>query len=321
MAFSALPSAAMSRLKSAVEALSLGARHGFPRRLVRFHGGIGDHLLCTALGREWRKRGEKGVWMMSDHAELFAGNPDFEAVVPEDMRLLRIAQRLNIPVIDPTYAPVNFETDRQQALDCHFITRMCQIAGMSGEVDLRAYVHLTGSELAEGAVVERQIAIMSTGRHARYPALTKEWYPERFQEVVTRLRGEFNFVQLGTPSDPLLEGAVDLRGKTTLRQGAAILARSRLFIGLAGFLMHLARSVECPAVIVYGGRELPSVSGYRCNENLYTPIECSPCWLLNSCPYDRECMKRIGVEEVVAAAHRQLARGEAPLSVDRAFVT
>jgi hypothetical protein len=314
------PPPVSSRLKSVGEALSLVVRHGRPRALVRFHGGIGDHLLCTALAREWRRQKGSKLWMMSDHAALFAGNEDFGAIVPEDMRLLKWAQRLGVAQIDPTYAPTNFSEDRQERPGAHIIAKMCQLAGLRGDVELRPYLSLTESEHSAGAVAERQIAVISSGLSARYAYRTKEWYPERFQAVVDRLRGEYHFVQLGSVTDPALAGALDLRGKTTLRESAAILAQSLVYLGLVGFLMHLARAVECPAVIVYGGRELPAESGYSGNENLYTPIECSPCWILNSCPYDRACLQRIGAEEVVAAMRRRLAAPRGPLPVDRAVV-
>jgi ADP-heptose:LPS heptosyltransferase len=107
-----------------------------------------------------------------------------------------------------------------------------------------------------------------------------------------------------------------LRGKTTIRESAAILSNSMVFVGLVGFLMHLARAVECRSVIVYGGREAPWQSGYSSNENLYTPMHCSPCWLWNRCDYDRECMNLISVEDVTAATERQVARAGQPLVVD-----
>ena len=56
------------------------------------------------------------------------------------------------------------------------------------------------------------------------------------------------------PRYPPLKGALDLRGKTGLREAAAILSNSLVFIGQVGFLMHLARAVDCRSVIVYGGQ-------------------------------------------------------------------
>jgi ADP-heptose:LPS heptosyltransferase len=99
-------------------------------------------------------------------------------------------------------------------------------------------------------IAKDQIAIQSTTRAAATPLHNKEWLPERFQAVVNALSGQLNFVQVGSSGDPKLDNVIDLRGKTTLRQAAAVLARSRLFVGLVGGLMHLARAVDCSAVIV-----------------------------------------------------------------------
>ena len=85
--------------------------------------------------------------------------------------------------------------------------------------------------------------------------------------------------------------------------------------------MHLARAVDCRAVIVYGGRETPEQSGYRCNENLYSAVHCSPCWRLNTCPYNRMCLERIDVHHVVDALERQVARTGSALEVDTDTIT
>src|SRR3990172_7637468 len=166
--------------------------------------------------------------------------------------------------------------------------------------------HLDASELAFGRLGARQLAIQSTARSARFPIANKEWFPERFQQVVDALRGEFTIVQLGLGSDPPLEGAVDLRG-TTKREAAAVLHHSLAFVGLAGFFMHLAKAAGTRSVIVYGGREDPALSGYAENENLFTAMHCSPCWFWNHSPYGRECMNRIQAADVVAAVRRLVA--------------
>jgi len=146
--------------------------------------------------------------------------------------------------------------------------------------------------------------------------LNKEWLPERFQKVVKALCRDFEFVQLGAVTDPPLEGAVDMRGKTTIREAAAILASCRLFVGLVGLVMHLARAVDCRSVIVYGGRELPSQTGYPCNENLSTQPPCSPCWRWNSCDFDRRCLSAITSDDVVDAIYRACDRLHDPLKTD-----
>lgn len=291
-------------------------RAGLPQILLTFRGGIGDQLLCTAVLHEFRQRGYCGLWMMSEPPELFLHNPDVDAIVPPDKNIALFAKWLKRKIIFPSYAIYLPTEDRDIIPTRHIIAAMCQLSGLSGTVALRPYLTLLDQERQAGRIAARQIAIQSSGLGARYPMRNKEWYPERFQAVVDALRAQYTFVQLGAAGDPPLAGAVDLRGKTTLRQTAAVLSQSLVFVGQVGFLMHLARAVDCRAAIVYGGREHPAQSGYSCNENLFSSVHCAPCWRWNTCEYDRKCMRMIGVEAVVEAVARQIARAGQPLPLD-----
>jgi ADP-heptose:LPS heptosyltransferase len=144
----------------------------------------------------------------------------------------------------------------------------------------------------------------------------KQWYPDRFQSVVDALRSDFDFIQLGSASDPPLQNVKDFRGKTSIRQSAALLHHARLYVGTVGFLMHLARAVDCQSVIVFGGREAPWQSGYSCNVNLYTPVPCAPCWRWNRCDYNRRCMSSISANDVIRAVREIALRPAKPLATD-----
>jgi ADP-heptose:LPS heptosyltransferase len=148
----------------------------------------------------------------------------------------------------------------------------------------------------------------------------REWYPQRFQELCAELRTDVRVVQIGSANDVRLEGAIDLRGKTNLRQTAAVLANSLVFVGLVGLIMHLARAVDCRSVIIYGGREKPSITGYVANKNLYTQVRCAPCWFRNNCEFNRKCMDAITVEQVIAAAADQISRYGTLLEVQTAAI-
>jgi ADP-heptose:LPS heptosyltransferase len=215
------------------------------------------------------------------------------------------------------YSVADPESDRDLFQNEHILNTMCRFAGMTGTIELRPYLSLSADEKKSGKLFERQAVIQSAGL-ATGPGVmkNKDWFPERFQGVSDALGSSLKLIQLGQTTDPPLQGTLDLRGKTTLRESAAILASSKVFIGLVGFLMHLARAVDCRSVIVYGGREAPSVSGYEANENIVGHTVCSPCWQRNKCDYDRECMRMIGVDEVVAAVRRQLALAGTPLKTE-----
>lgn len=146
--------------------------------------------------------------------------------------------------------------------------------------------------------------------------MNKQWYPERFQQVVNALKDRFQFVQLGAAADPLLDHVIDRRGQTGFRETAAILEQCRVFVGNAGFQMHLARAVECRSVIVYGGREAPWQSGYACNVNLYSPVACAPCWRWNTCDHNRMCMDQITAAHVIEAIEQVTTAKPEPLKLD-----
>jgi ADP-heptose:LPS heptosyltransferase len=290
---------------------------GLPPEGYYFFGGIGDVLLCSAVFHELRRRGHSPVRMMSQHNDLFLHNPDVAERLAVEPRLIELGKRLGRRLIAPEYAlPYIPEEDRHPAPPYPIIARMCETVGITGEVSIRPYMYLTDDEKSAGRVARRQVAVISSGMSAHHQIANKQWYPERFQAVVDSLADRFDFVQLGHPSDPPLAGALDLRGKTTLRESAAILSQSLAFLGQIGLLMHVARAVDCRSVIVYGGREHPDQSGYISNENLYTPLPCAPCWKLNACDYDHECMRRIQPSDVTAALERTAARYGTALETD-----
>jgi len=290
-------------------ALAHLADAGRPRTLVYFGGSPGDDLLCTPVIDALVASGRGPVWMMSHHPALFTHNPAVTRVLPYDEAL---AYALSLAGVDRRrlrYHEYDPSDDRSLAPREHIIRLLARRAGVdpdAANVALAPRIYLDEQERSWGRFGDRQIAIQSTTRSAAMPIANKEWFPERFQQVVDALNGEYTLVQLGSAADPALSGVVDLRGKTTIREAAGVLHQSAALVGLVGFIMHLAKAVGTRSVIVYGGREHPSQSGYESNVNLFTPLHCAPCWYWNHSPYGRDCMNRIGAPEVIAAVRALL---------------
>jgi hypothetical protein len=303
----------------------VATRAPLPKVLLYFGFAPGDDLLCTAVLKELRKRGRDGLLMVSDHRELFAGNPDPTYVLPLWARYYRDGSTVSIcrrfvriwggQFTRPEYAPLDGE-DRRRVPPRHIVAEMCARVGITGPVAIRPYFELSEEEKSSATWAHCRVVIQSSGMAARHPMLNKQWYQERFQGVVEALEGEVDFIQLGSATDPALQHVNDLRGTTSIREAAAILNHARLYVGTVGLLMHLARAVECPSVIVFGGREAPWQSGYICNFNLYSAVPCAPCWRANTCEFDRRCMSSISVADVVSAIRQMLERPRNPLAVE-----
>jgi hypothetical protein len=337
-----LPPPALQRVRNLWEGLRdwievFGFRLGFvaaraplPAVLLYFGFAPGDDLLCTAVLRELRKHGRDRLLMISDHRELFAGNQDPTYVRPLWARYYRDGSTVAIcrrfvriwggEFTRPEYAPLD-GVDRRKPPRRHIIAEMCARVGISGPVEIRPYLALSDEEKSSATWAQGKIVIQSSGLAARHPMLNKQWYQERFQAVVDGLAGEVDFIQLGSVTDPVLQNTKDLRGATGIRDAAAILHHARLYVGTVGFLMHLARAVECPSVIIFGGREAPWQSGYVCNSNLYSAVPCAPCWRANTCDFDRQCMRDISVADVISAIRQMMERPRNPLAVETVIIT
>lgn len=76
---------------------------------------------------------------------------------------------------------------------------------------------------------------------------------DRIQDVVSRLK-DILTVQIGGPNDKKLENVdLDLRGKTTPQQLAAVLRKAKMHLGMDSFPLHIAAHVDTPVVALFGG--------------------------------------------------------------------
>jgi hypothetical protein len=314
-----------SKLRHAVSIELQAARNilanGFPDIMLQFLGGIGDELLLTAVAHELKKRNPAvKIWQVSHSEPLLFNNPDYQHTFNFGDWQLRYAFLLRRQRIQLSYSVEVIPAELEIPPDEHIIARLCRKAGIRGDVAIRPYLYLTKDEKLRGKISDHCIVVQNVGQSTHETFMNnKKWYPERMQEVVNLLKVQYpaaTVVLLGGESDIALENVLDLRGKTTVRESAAILANADCFIGTSGFLKHLARAVDIRSVIIYGGREHSYQTGYTCNENLNSFVECAPCWRWNTCDYEKKCMQMISAENVINAYERMMERKDSPLEVD-----
>ena len=278
-----------------------------PDAVITFGTALGDDLLCTIIAKQLREKGFKNIWIKTFYPDIFLNNPDIDRVIKKEGKFDHASWEMErfidgCNIIAPHYTTYHEETDMDEPPSRHIIDLMCGASGVDCPAVIKPFLFLDEKEKLAGKLFDNQVCIQSGGAASRNHMKNKEWYPERFEEVVECLKDKYQIIQVGTKQDHLLPGVTDMRGKTSIRETASLLYNSGFFIGLVGFLMHLARSVDCKSVIIFGGREAPSQTGYDFNTNLYSPVHCSPCWLRNKCDYDRMCMKNITPADVTAAA-------------------
>ena len=133
----------------------------------------------------------------------------------------------------------------------------------------------------------------------KFDFTAKWWDAARYQQVIDHFRGRIQFVQVGEDHHhhPPIDGVVDLRGQTTLRQLVRLMYHAQGAVSAVSLLMHLAAAVEVkpgmplnrPCVVVAGGREPPHFTAYPHHQFIHTvgALRCCDnggCWKSRAVP-------------------------------------
>ncbi|MBI3610831.1 MAG: lipopolysaccharide heptosyltransferase II [Nitrospirae bacterium] len=151
---------------------------------------------------------------------------------------------------------------------------------------------------------------------------TKRWIPEGFAAVIDGLMSRYNrkILLVGSRDDvPAVDKVtthcrqkpVNLAGKTTLRQLAAVLKRCELLITNDNGAMHVGVAQDIPIVAVFGSTTLGLGYGPLTERAVVVErdLRCRPCGKHGhaACPLDHfNCMKQITAEEVITAATKYM---------------
>lgn len=150
----------------------------------------------------------------------------------------------------------------------------------------------------------------------------RRWPIERFSAVASDLERHGWFpVVVGGEGDEMAgqsiseaSGALNLCGKTSLSETAAIIKGARLLISGDSGVLHIGVGLGVPTVSLFGpGIVKKWAPQGRCHVVLNAGLECSPCTRFGytpRCSIGVECMKRITVEEVVTSAMELLENRE-----------
>jgi heptosyltransferase-2 len=151
--------------------------------------------------------------------------------------------------------------------------------------------------------------------------LAKCWYPDRFGELGRRLseKWQANILLFGKEGErPIIleiqrhlgTKGIDLTGKTSLLQLAALLERCALLVTNDTGTMHVAAAVGIPVVALFGSTP-PPITGPWGDDHVVVKkdVDCSPCWK-RVCATDHRCMKLITVDDVEEVVDRKLRHKE-----------
>jgi ADP-heptose:LPS heptosyltransferase len=229
----------------------------------------GDIVMLTAAVRDLHRAhpGEFLTDVRTSCPALWEHNPYLTPLSESDP---------DVEVVDCHYPLIH----RSNSTPCHFLhafpAYLNERLGLRIRVtEYRGDIHLAESE-RQGAF--GHVWLFVSG--GKFDYTIKWWDHARYQRVIDHFRGRIQFVQVGETGHhhPALDGVVDLRGATTLRQLVRLMYHAQGAISPVSLLMHLAAAVETPpgmvrnrpCVVIAGGREPPHFTAYPHHQYLHT---------------------------------------------------
>ena len=157
----------------------------------------------------------------------------------------------------------------------------------------------------------------------------KHWVEERWSSLVRAIgeRTGLGVVLLGGPgdraaADRIVNGVgdggrnaaplLDLVGRTTLGEAAAVVSRCSALVGVDTGLSHMAHAYGRPAVLIFGSNTPYLDPPGPAATILHSGRACSPCRGKLTCGGRIDCMTDISVERALAAVVGSLEAGRAP---------
>ncbi|MCB1856802.1 MAG: glycosyltransferase family 9 protein [Gammaproteobacteria bacterium] len=149
----------------------------------------------------------------------------------------------------------------------------------------------------------------------------KHWLDTRWVELMRRIDSELGLTPLilGGPGDQgaaqsmvvaTAGGIVNLTGKTSLTEAAALIRRATLLIGVDTGLTHMGIAFGRPTLALFGST-CPYLDTTRHDARvIYRALPCSPCRRKPVCNGAFTCMSEIGVDEVLEQAAELLSVGQ-----------
>lgn len=250
-------------------------------------GALGDVLATTPAVRELRRKFPEAHIRYITHPsskKILECNPDINEVTDEQGKWAD--KRINFSYPMHLGYP---NTPMQKHLAEYF----ADCAGVTLSSDWRPILNLIPDGDIKLELTRPMVTFAVRTGWSRY----KEWPLDRWVELIKRFP-EYQWVQIGGPGEPQVEGALYTCGKFSLRESFILLKKSYFFVGLDSVFNHAANALQVPAIIMFGSTS-PMGSGYLGHINLASGDSCQPCYREDNsiavhkkppCPYSHKCM-------------------------------
>mgnify|MGYP003112750825 CR=1 FL=1 len=277
--------------------------------------GLGGYLTWTASAREIRKLAgnsakilpieRHGPFIKIISSEIFDNNDDFVSASELEQNCVLYPLVLNNP--DANYCKKDTPEKAHHRSDKHIIEQIADVYSLP-DVEKRCFIdhwdrHAVDKIVQDHIGTEDFLTIEPISK-TNYTK--NRVYPfEKWQNIVNSLCDDIKIAQVGATGSRLLENTIDLTGKTSFINSAALIGRSKLFLSSEGGLVHAATAFDTKSVVVITGYQSEEMVAYPQNINVNISKH-GPCGLKGECPECRKEAEEHDWKEIVEIVKEEL---------------
>ena len=283
--------------------------------ILRNDATLGDNLCMTAIVSAGQKnKNRQKLWVASHRKEFFINNPhidrfiDLQATSKLGFKILsRVAMRggsQRVQVFDykknekySSYLMQARLTGEKKSL-IDYNTQHFSKQNIAIHQSPKLYINeAERKKVTSRYNLKNGFAILHSAGKTNW-TVHKEWGVHNFNELVQRTP-YVNWVQVGHPSDPLLEGVIDAR-ELSVREMAALISASDFVFCQEGLLNHIAAATNRTSIVLFTFMD-SSLAEYDTTipVHVHKDLHCAPCWNARRCQHQSVlCSEDITVELV-----------------------
>lgn len=208
--------------------------------------GIGDAIFMGLLAREFRYRYPNGTMRAYSYwPELLKHDPNISQSLKTEQ------WNETNPVIPKLW----------KEAPQHISKNYCKAVGLDllGPLSPPYYMSDEEKKNAKDILTSHNCRIVIHARQRTKWGGNKDWPKKYWDELAQKI--EEPVIQVGHKDEPLVKGAIDLRG-LALRDSVAITALSSLFITCESGLYHITSGFNKKNIVIYGERSHPDYFTY-----------------------------------------------------------
>lgn len=262
--------------------------------LFRYTKALGDNLFLATMAHEIKKRNPDCViHVITGLPVLFERNPDVDFVSPEPQKPMKHMGKhlIHYESLFPWKKNI-----------LHYCLDQVGIKNVSDE-DLKTYIYPSSSDYEYidqkiSHIRNERIIVIATIAGPRTDK--KNWPIDYWEDLTNKLLvDDFAIVKIGLEYNELDDIEIkhpkflDLTGKTSIHQSAALLSKADLLISPVTGVLHLAAAFNTPALAIVGGSEPGVATQFLNGHYIENRPECADCYEQGPCINDFKCLKQI----------------------------